>query len=224
MRIKCINDKGSKYLLKDHIYTAKSIWTRSYKPWGKTNTITNYFVRFENNSTHNLNKFVRVDGKPFPTNYTNPNAGNAQPRHHWNHLWNEIIAGNIKVGSGVQCKNMNLKSLKFGETYTITEIDRDRHKIKVKGQTRKLKHYNFQVPDKKVARKNSLAFLLGNAQQDKEPIEIILKFMQEYKNFQKVKNEYNYGISVEDLIAQKVNTFDKETIDRIKELKIGDLL
>jgi hypothetical protein len=216
MRVRCIKAKGVKYLLQDHIYVVKRLHTRQ---WGEHNK----FITLLDGRYYSADKFETLDGKPFPDNYTNTNLPTTVVRH-WNHLWEQVKCGNIKVGSAVQCKNMNLKTIKYGQVYTIEEIFMDKRKFKVKGLSTKFTQRNFEVPDKQKARKNSLAFLLGTAtKNEKEPIEIIMKFIQEYKLFAEKKKIFNYGVAVEDMIIDKTN-FDKETVDKIKDLKIGDLL
>ncbi len=145
MRVKCIKAKGIKYLLQDHIYVAKRITTRN---WGTSNK----FITLMDGKYYSSDKFVTLDGKPFPDNYTNPNLPTTVTRH-WNHLWEQITCGNIKVGSAIQCKNLNLKTLKYGQVYTIEEIFIKERKLKVNGLKTKFTQRNFEVPDKQKVRK-----------------------------------------------------------------------
>ena len=223
MKIKCINSKGSKYLFKDCIYTANRINTRSF------NGVESTTVSIWGMQNQMSDKFTTLDGQKLPKSYANPNPINYKTIQRAESIYDKLKSETLKPGDIIQCRRMGLKTLEYLSLYKVESISKKgqtwmTYKIKVCGQSRHYSHNNFQMPDKQVERENKLSEILGiESEKKKEPIELLMRLFNLYKDMSRQKDQHKYNMDVYDMISEKSN-FTKESIDKIRELKIGDII
>lgn len=205
MKVICVKDTGSKYLLKGQIYEATSI------------NGDNIYI--DGLSNQKKNKFSSLDGKPLPVAY------NSGKRRSWrSELW-ELMNNGAKPGFSVTCKQCNLKSVKYGESYIVESYRKVgwNYRLKLKGVDKDLSIHNFNLTKKKENRNDRINDILDIIEEKKTNIEYVIKFLTEYQKFEKVRKNNGFNITTEEFISKKT-TFSEKEIEKLKSLKIEDIL
>lgn len=191
MKVICINDKGSKQLIKGKEYFLSVLRGKYIYIHGlKSNFSAHRFVDMNGKELDQINKNIRIG-----------------------------IDFDIKEGDSVLCINSELKKFKYGEIYTIENIIQKgfyyARKVKVKGiDTKILPWGNLLKIPKQENRHNIINDVLGN--KDNPNIDFYRKYFDKYAKKSMVMKYIHK--SMEYLMTTKIeNTSVREVFNKLIE-------
>lgn len=226
MKIICINDKGSKKLLKGEIYEVRSIYSDR-----------KFLILFKLGKQMK-SRFTKLNGDSIDgVDYQNTSKPSFQRKYI---SQNVIQNGEIKEGDLVQCNRTNLKSVHHGELYKIEEIiDKQRkstynnriyheYYFKLEGVKRKLKVYNFIFPNKSKVRKNKLIDIFGdkekeNKKEHKITFDEMMRFLSDFSKVKSTIKRLGYSVSPKEFLLDKYN-YNEEFFNEAINYKIKDII
>lgn len=245
MKVKCIRDKGSKYLIKDQEYEVTSFTPES--------TYSNGHVR---KSSVRLSGVVsNQDGSRFETS-SGMNLSKYTQKIESTTGWSygELMTkDNIKVGDYVKCITNRLSSFVKGNYYKISNFTIDSNipnwgpnkgirtffldKVQFEGSNRKYGRSNFRVLSTSDKRKLSIGELLGDDINELKSYdrkwdslndtEKKLLLFEKIVEANKLLSEMKIGnVSIKDFILKRRNDYGliEDDFKLVENLKIKDLL
>jgi hypothetical protein len=207
MKVKCIRETGSKYLIKGQEYEVtwfNPLYRNSPKVSLKGLP-----------SSLDAKRFVMSNGECMSTCTTK-----VENRHYQTRI--SIEPGNTKVGDLVKCDTDNLKNYVKGNFYKVTGLKHGTHwsskkidkssydKVKVEGSNRWLSRWNFSVLSTNDKRTANLAELLDGGA--KQLIQYDRKFDSLSESEQK---SHIFELLVESMYLKKKQNFDMPIVEFI---------